>query len=272
MADLQPILDDLTAEGDDLETLVSGLDADRWATPTPSPGWTVATQIAHLTWTDEVSVLAATDAAAFGDVVNAALANIDGFVDERAAEIALCPPADLLERWRGGRSALVAALGAVADGGKLPWFGPPMSAASMATARLMETWAHGQDVADALGVVREPTARLRHIAHIGVRTRDFSFANNGLAVPEAEFRVELSGPGDQRWAWGPHAALQRVTGPALDFALLVTRRRHRDDLTLHADGPDASKWLDIAQCFAGPAGSGRDPGGPGPAEGGRQAR
>src|SRR5919199_581222 len=117
----------------------------------------------------------------------------------------------------------------------------------MATGRIMETWAHGQDVADALGLVRLPTPRLRHVAHLGIRARAWSFAVHGRPVPAAEIRVELSAPADEVWVWGSDDAEQRVTGPALDFALLVTQRRHRDDLSLVATGADADAWLDVAQ-------------------------
>ncbi|WP_157531232.1 maleylpyruvate isomerase family mycothiol-dependent enzyme, partial [Mycobacterium sp. IS-1496] len=139
----------------------------------------------------------------------------------------------------------------------LPWFGPPMSAPSMATARLMETWAHGLDVADALGVRRVPTARLRSIAHIGVRTRDFAFAVHGLPVPGEPFHVELNAPDGSRWTWGPADAPQHVTGSAEHFCFLVTQRRPRDELDVTAVGPDAEQWLDIAQAFAGGGGRGR---------------
>ena len=135
-----------------------------------------------------------------------------------------------------------------------------MAAASMATARIMETWAHGQDIVDALGAAREPTDRLRHIAHLAVRTRNFAFKANRLPVPEAEFRVDLTGPSGDIWAWGPEGAADRVTGTGEDFCLLATRRRHRDDLSLTAQGPGAEQWLDIVQAFAGPSGEGRQAG------------
>ena len=251
------LLADLIAEGDDLDTLVADLPAAEWARPTPSAGWTIAYQIAHLAWTDGVATLSATDADAFAAELQAALPRIGTFVDDAAAEGAAVAPAELLARWRTGRSALAGALADVPAGTKLPWFGPPMSPASMATARLMETWAHGQDVADALAVTRPPTARLRHVAHIGVRTRDFAYAVNDRTPPAEPFRVELTAPGGGLWTWGPDDATQRITGPALDFCLRVTQRRHRDDLSLVATGPDADAWLDIAQAFAGPPGAGR---------------
>jgi uncharacterized protein (TIGR03084 family) len=132
-----------------------------------------------------------------------------------------------------------------------------MSAASMATARLMETWAHGLDVADALGVTRRPTARLRSIAHIGVRTRDFAFVIHGLAPPAEPFLVELRAPSGEVWSWGPADAAQRVSGSAEDFCCLVTQRRALTALDITAEGEDARHWLRIAQAFAGPPGPGR---------------
>jgi uncharacterized protein (TIGR03084 family) len=141
----------------------------------------------------------------------------------------------------------------------MPWFGPPMSPASMATARFMETWAHALDVYDALGARPEPTDRIRHVAHLGVRTRNFSFGVHELEPPAEEFRVELTAPSGETWVWGPADAEQRVTGSAVDFCLLVTQRAHRADTDLVAEGADAEKWLSIAQAFAGPPGEGRGP-------------
>lgn len=132
-----------------------------------------------------------------------------------------------------------------------------MSPASMATARLMETWAHGEDVAEALGVRRAPAARLRHVAHLGFRTLGHGFAAHGRPVPAEPVRVELVAPDGETWAFGPADAPDRVTGPALDFCLLVTQRRHRADLALVATGPIADEWLDVAQAFAGPPGAKR---------------
>jgi uncharacterized protein (TIGR03084 family) len=134
-----------------------------------------------------------------------------------------------------------------------------MKARSMLTARLMETWAHGQDIADGLGVERVPTDRLRHVAHLGVRTVGFAFAAHGRPAPEVPIRFELRSPGGELWRWGPEDAADRVSGPALDFCLLVTQRRHRDDLALTAEGTTARAWLPIAQAFAGPPGEGRKP-------------
>ncbi|MFD5828882.1 TIGR03084 family metal-binding protein [Lentzea sp. NPDC060358] len=239
------LLADLDAESRELDDLVAGAD---WTLPTPAQGWTIAHQIGHLLWTDRATVLAITDPEAFqaqplaGDIV-----------DRTAAEAAVLP--DLLEQWRSSRASVQEHLAAAS--GKILWFGPPMSPASMATARIMETWAHGQDVADALGVVRTPTARLKHVCHLGVRTIGFAFLLNGLAVPDAPVRVELTAPGGELWTWGPEDAEDRVSGPALDFAWLVTQRRNRKELAIEATGPVAQEWVPIAQAFAGPPGGGR---------------
>ncbi|MEU7556899.1 TIGR03084 family metal-binding protein [Streptomyces eurythermus] len=257
MADPTPVIDDLRAESDELDLLVAELSPEQWELPTPAAGWTLAHQIAHLAWTDRSALLAVTDPGAFGALVEKALAAPGSFVDEGAEEGAALPPADLLATWRTGRTALHEALLGAPPGARFPWYGPPMSAASMATARLMETWAHSLDIADALGVVRPPTDRLRHVARLGVRTRDFAYGVRGLTPPAEEFRVELLAPSGEVWAYGPQDAAQRVTGPALDFCLLVTQRAHRADLALTATGPDADHWLDIAQAFAGPPGTGR---------------
>lgn len=256
---LETVLADLDAESAQLDALVAPLDHHGWHTDTPAEGWDVKHQVAHLTWTDEVAVAAATDKKAWDAVVVEALQDPDGFVDKEANRAARLPHRVLLARWRAARAELAATLLAVPEGTKISWFGPPMSATSMATARFMETWAHARDVADALGVELPQDDRVRHVAHLGVRTRDFSFANAGKDAPTEQFRVELTLPSGELLTWGPEGAPQRVTGPAYDFALLVTQRAHRADLALSATGPDADDWLDLAQAFAGPAGNGREP-------------
>ncbi|MFD2416102.1 TIGR03084 family metal-binding protein [Amycolatopsis pigmentata] len=254
MADVGGILGDLAAESRELDDVVA--DAD-WATPTPAQGWTIAHQIAHLTWTDSRALIAVRTPDDFGAELKRALAAGETYVDDAAAEGAAKPAAELLAEWRTTRADLAAALETAPSGEKFPWYGPPMSAASMATARLMETWAHAQDVFDALGLVHRPTARLRHIAWLGVRTRDFAFSLHGLTPPPEPFRVELTAPDGETWAFGPEAAAQRVTGEALEFCLVVTQRRDPAATGLVVTGDDAREWLGIAQAFAGPPGAGR---------------
>jgi len=256
---LEAVLADLTAEGDRIDALVADLDEAGWRTSTPAEGWDVATTIVHLAWTDECSVAAGTDKEAWDATVMKAIANPEGFVDEEAFEGAKASGQEILARWRASRPRLVEMLRNYPEGEKLPWYGPPMSPTSMATARFMETWAHGLDIDEALGVRSEPTDRVRHVAHLGVRTRNFAFGVHGIAAPAEEFRIELKAPSGELWTWGPEEATQRVTGSAYDFCLLVTQRGHRADLDLDAQGADADAWLDIAQAFAGPPGTGREP-------------
>jgi len=225
MSRLDDVLGDLAAESDALDALVDGLDDAGWRTPTPAAGWDVAHQIAHLAWTDETSVAAATDKAGWDAMVLEAMADPDGFADKEAARGAAVAPADLLRRWRASRSTLAATLRGLPEGSRIPWYGPPMSATSMATARFMETWAHARDVADALGEPLTADDRVRHVVHLGVRTRDFAFRTRGLAPPAEEFRVSLVLPGGEQLSYGP----------------------------------DVDRWLDLAQAFAGPPGQGRDP-------------
>ena len=271
MVTLSQLLIDLRGESEALDGLVSGLPEADWSRPTPAPGWTIAHQVAHLAWTDHVSVLAATDTVGFMQLLINASDEPDDYVDRGAREW-LAPPADLLTRWREGRVALGKAIGSVAPGDTVPWFGTSMSPISVLTGRLMETWAHGQDVADALiedggeraaAVLeaRRPTERLQHIAYLGYRTMAHGFAAHGRPIPTAPVRLELAGPDGVRWTFGPQGAPDRVTGPAVDFALRVTQRRHRADLALRATGRTADEWLDVAQAFAGPPGEGRKPSG-----------
>lgn len=254
---LESVLRDLSAEGDALEALVAPLDEAGWRTATPAEGWDIATTIAHLAWTDEAAIAAGTDKEAWDEGVLRAMADPLGFVDAEAFRAAEQPGADIFAWWKNGRPALVSMLRDYPEGQKLPWFGPPMSPASMATARFMETWAHALDVVAALGGTYEPTDRIRHVAHLGVRTRNFSFGVHELEPPAEEFRIDLVAPSGEVWTYGPADAAQTLTGSAYDFCLLVTQRAHRDDLDLVATGADVDRWLDIAQAFAGPSGDGR---------------
>ncbi|MCZ4537359.1 TIGR03084 family metal-binding protein [Gordonia terrae] len=253
------VVADLEAESAQLDTLLAGLDDAGWATPTPATGWTIAHQIAHLAWTDEVAAIAATDPDRFGALLSEAASGAATYVDDAAEAGAAAPADEILAGWRAARDRLADALREVPAGVKIPWFGPPMSAASMATARLMETWAHGLDVADALGVPVVPTDRIRSVVHIGVRTRDFAYIVNGRTPPAEPFHYALTAPSGEIWTWGPDDASNSVRGPALDFCFLVTQRRALADLALELIGPDAVEWSDIAQCFAGPPGPGREP-------------
>lgn len=253
---LEAALEDLAAEGNFLDGVVTDHHAD-FELPTASPGWSVGHQIGHLIWTDRVSALACRDRTGFARQAEAFGADPERTIDACAVREASGPAEDVLAAWRSARGALIQALHEVPSGTKIPWFGPSMTPATMASARIMETWAHGLDITDALGLPPSATARLWHIADLGVQTRDFAFSLHGLRSPSVPFRVELVAPSGETWCWGPAAAADRITGTALDFCLLVTQRRHRVDVELTATPGAAAGWLPIAQVFAGPAGAGR---------------
>jgi uncharacterized protein (TIGR03084 family) len=254
------VLIDLTAEGDELDQLVSAIELDRWHTPTPSPGWTIAHQIGHLAASDRFAALAVTDPESFAAQRPDLEAGLDEVNDAIANAAAVLPPEYLLTDWRASRAEVIAALSSVPPGARVLWIVTPMSPAALASTRLMELVGHGQDIRDALGVTWSPTDRILHLARLGVRTRDYAYRSRGLKPPVQDFRIELRAPSGELWAFGPPDAPQRVSGPAADFCLLVTRRRHRADLALQAEGDDAEQWLDFAQAYAGPPSPGRTPG------------
>jgi uncharacterized protein (TIGR03084 family) len=260
-ADISSLLRDLAAESAELYEVLDGLDDDAWERQTPAVGWTVRDQVTHLAWFDDAAVSAARDPATFRAEVDRLGGAVDGLADHVARTHAAMPPREVLAWARTARRAYLDVYGELPPDARLPWYGPPMSAASSVTARLMETWAHGQDVVDALGLSRRATARLRHIAHLGVRTVGWSFQVHGRPIPDSPVRVELTGPDGDSWQWGPDEATDRVTGPAEDFCLVVTQRRHLLDTALRVTGPVAETWLGLAQAYAGPPSWGRSPAG-----------
>jgi uncharacterized protein (TIGR03084 family) len=254
---------DLVAEQDDLDSMVATLTEAAWSRPTPSPGWTVADQIGHLSYFDRAAALAVTDAGAFvagRDELLAAAAESGATADDLTlATTRAMTPVELLAHWRQGRAVLAQAAARLTDDTRVEWYGPSMSARSFLTARLMEAWAHGQDIFDAVDAPRVSTDRLRHIAQLGVITRRWSYANRGLTAPESDVRVELTAPSGAPWEWGDTRSADRVAGLAVDFCLVVTQRRHVDDTDLVVSGAGAREWLEIAQAFAGPPTAGPGP-------------
>jgi uncharacterized protein (TIGR03084 family) len=257
MTDVHTVLADLVAEQDALDPIVAGLSDEAWARPTPSPRWSVADQIAHLAYFDRAAATAIADPEGFAVLRDELFANFGGG-DEEIDRLTLepyrsLPPAELLDHWRAGRRLLADAAAGLDDDTRVEWYGPSMGSKSFLTARLMECWAHGQDVVDTVGAERPATDRLRHIAQLGVITRGWSYVNRGEEPPEGEIRVHLDAPSGDEWTWGPQDAASSVHGGAEDFCLVVTQRRHLDDTDLTVEGEVARDWLERAQAFAGPA-------------------
>lgn len=244
------LADDLAVEQAVLDDIVSPLGGDALTAPTASPGWRVVDQIGHLAYFDRTAALAITDPDAFEADKAELFAGVGGEGRSILADLA---PSRVVETWRANRDVLAAATATLSDGDRVPWYGPSMGAKSFLTARLMECWAHGQDVADAVGVRRAPTDRLRHVAQIGFITRGWTYVNRGEDMPDVDIGVVLDAPSGGEWSWGPDDAPETITGPAEDFCLVVTQRRHVDDTDLAIHGDAARDWMHKAQAFAGAA-------------------
>ena len=251
MSVVTDVIADLAAEHADLDALLVDDAAER---PTPAEGWTIADCLAHLWHFDGRAMLAVSDP----DRFTAEVAKEAELVPESHRQAHAMGGAALHAAWRERAAQMVDAFRDADPSARVPWYGPPMSLMSFVTARLMETWAHGQDIVDALGIDRPGTERLRHVAFIGVRARPFCYVNRGRDVPDGDVRVELTAPDGELWTFG-ESTTDVVRGSALDFCLVVTQRRHRDDTGLVIEGPLAQDWMAIAQAFAGPPTDGRQP-------------
>ena len=255
---LADLLEDLLDEQASLDEIAAPLGDRDWDLPTPSPRWSVTDQIGHLRYFDRAAALAIRDPDAFsaeaGRLMEASLVSETSGDDFTLGDFRSLDAADRLESWREGRRELAEAAAVLGDRDRVRWYGPSMGAKSFVTARLMEAWAHGTDVCDTVGVRREPTHRLRHVAQLGCITRAWAYINRGQPAPDTEVWVELAAPSGETWTWGDaeEAGDNAVRGPALDFCLVVTQRRHVDDTALEVTGEYATDWLSKAQAFAGP--------------------
>ena len=260
MSGLDEIRADLVAQQEALDGLVANIADDQWLLATPSPGWNVTDQIGHLAFFDAAATTAITDPEAFRAGVNELY---EGSVSKGVDEYTLgafrqLAPSERLAAWRRGRAALARAAETLRDDTRIAWYGPSMGAKSFLTARLLEVWAHGTDVAGALGMKLPATDRLRHIAQLGYITRKWSYTVRGEEPPAGEVRLELLRPSGHRWIWGPENADDTGIGSAEEFCLVVTQRRHVDDTSLKA-GELGRHWLLRAQAFAGGPTTGPEP-------------
>ncbi|MGB9499398.1 MAG: TIGR03084 family metal-binding protein [Dissulfuribacterales bacterium] len=251
---MKQICSDLDAQYQELDGLVAGLDENRWYLKTPFYKWTIFDEVAHIAFFDHEALLAVEDLEQFRERAKGMMKVI--MSDERWPDYTnplLGPekPEELLSTWRDIRSRLLQRLSMMAPKDRLPWYGPDMSVRSFATARLMETWAHSQDIFDTLRIKRINCKRLRHVAHIGVTTFGWSFIARDLRPPKIKPRVELTGPAGELWEWGEAGETEWVRGTAEEFCLVVTQRRNVADTGLKWQGENVSKWFTIAQAFAG---------------------
>ena len=260
MADLAALLADLREEQAALAAIVTNLDDAALLTPTPAAGWDVRDQLSHLAGFEEAAITALREPDEFTADLARRVAEGDDPVAEYTARGRSMDPTEVVRWWSTARAALLTLASDRDPTERVPWYGPSMSAMSFFAARLMETWAHGQDIRDGLVLPPEVSDRLRHIADLGVRTRPFSYAIRGREVPPTPVDVSLVAPSGETWRWGPGDAADRIEGDAIDFCLVVTQRRHPDDVDLVVVGDAATEWISIAQAFAGGPGRGRAPG------------
>lgn len=264
MATLPELLNDLEDEFADTRRLVAHLGPDdpAWDLATPAEGWAVRDQVSHLAFFDDAGRQAMVDPVGFSERAALAMAQPGDPMQEHLARGRAIDGGELLDWWDRAHNGMVRAFAVADPSARVPWYGPPMGVMSFVSARLMETWAHGHDIADALGGRRVATDRLRHVAHLGVRARPFSYLVRGLEVPAGRIEVTLAAPSGGEWRWeigesGQSQEVATVNGSALDFCLVVTQRGNVGDTGLSISGDRAHEWMSIAQAFAGPPGPGR---------------
>jgi len=250
------VIADLVAEQEALDAVVAPLAAADWELATPSPRWAVRDQIGHLAFFDDTAALAISDPDGFvehrSEFAASALSNPEAGDDLTLGATRAMTAKELLAFWRDCRNRLATAAATCGEKDRIEWYGPSMGAKSFLTARLMEAWAHGQDICDTVGAEREPTDRLRHIAQLGFITRGWTYINRKLEIPDGDVRVELRSPSGETWTFGPEDADATVRGSAEDFCLVTAQRRNLADTGLEIDGAIARDWLEKAQLFAGP--------------------
>lgn len=240
-------------ESDALHALLAPLPEADFARPTRFKGWTLNDILGHLHFWNAAVNRSLIDEAGFvallGRTMAAMTTGLRAFEDRENGGLS---GHALLEAWRATVAATAEHFAAVDPKRRLKWAGPDMSARSAITARLMETWAHGQAAYDALGVERADTDRIRNIVVLGANTFGWAFANRGLPVPARAPHLRLVAPSGELWTFHEPDEAERIEGPATAFCQVVTQTRHVADTALRVTGPTATRWMAIAQCFAGP--------------------
>lgn len=247
--------DDFRAEAEELHNLLATLDDQDWQQATLFKGWTVNDIVQHLHDSDLMAAASVAGPEAFNRLRTEIQASRNkglSRIEETRQRLGSLTGRRLLDQWHTTMADLCDRLSALPADARLTWYGPDMGVRMFATARQMETWAHGQAIYDLLGADREPTDRLRNIAEIGARTYGWTFANRGQAVPGPAPHIRLQAPGGEIWEWNDPTPGNSVTGLAQDFCQVVTQVRNVADTGLTVTGQPARTWMSLAQCFAGP--------------------
>jgi len=257
----QPI--DFRDESEALYATLAPLSDADFARPTQFKSWTIGDVVSHLHVWNWAADLALADPDRFAEFRSKLLGEIGKGRRIRDAETDWLDDAgnrERLEQWRALYLAMTERFLAADPKKRVAWAGPDMSVRSSITARLMETWAHSQEVYDALGRECVHSDRIKNIADLGVRTFAWAYGNRGRPVPTEVPYVRLTAPSGAVWEWNEPGAASRVEGPAVDFCKVVTQTRNVADTDLRVSGPVAQDWMTIVQCFAGPP---EDPPAPG---------
>jgi uncharacterized protein (TIGR03084 family) len=247
--------DDFRAEANELHGLLATLDDKDWDGATLFKAWTINDIVQHLHDSDLMAAASVAGPEPFTRLrtqIQAARDTGMSRVQEARHRLGDLTGRRLLERWHATMTDLCDRLSALPPNARLTWYGPDMGVRMFATARQMETWAHGQAIYDLMGATRQPTDRLRNIAEIGVRTYGWTFINRNRPVPGPAPHVRLAGPSGATWEWNDPAPDNSVHGDAMDFCQVVTQVRNIDDTGLQVTGEPARAWMGLAQCFAGP--------------------
>ena len=251
---MDPILASLRDQHAELAALLDGLDGAAWQRPTPCEGWAVRDVVTHLVQTDQMAVGSATGR--FAEVLATltgglgAAASVDEGADLMVRRDRDVPADALRQRWSTGSAALVEALAALDPSTRVTWVAGELSARTLATTRLAETWIHAGDVAAALGTSLPATDRLQLIARLAWRTLPYAFARAGreLAGPVA---FDLVGPSGAAWRFVPdESPVTTIRGDAAELCAVAARRRAPAETGLSGDGPDAAAVLDLVRTYA----------------------
>lgn len=242
---MREILSDLVAEQQFLDQSLQRIPIKNWDRVTPAKPWTVRDTISHLA---DFAELAA-DALVGGEKVQEwrTATDLDALRQRAIKKGRSMRPQDVIEWWRGGRARVVEPLSHMSEDDRVEWIEGSMSAKTFATFRLMETWAHGLDIYQALDIEVEDTARIRHVCWLGWKTLPYAFKAAG--VDYSPIRVEVIGPGYAKWTYGPAEAENQIKGSASEWARVVVRRIPPKKARLKTSGELAQKALEVAQAY-----------------------
>lgn len=252
---LHAAVQDLETEGDELYKLLKDMDTGYWTQTSTFKAWTVWDVVAHLHFADHMALTSLRSADEFRALMDdMRRSSMNAHTSEWLKGDGDHAPTgpQLLERWRSMFLELCAALRSADPDERFVWAGPGMKARMFATARQMETWAHGWEIYDLMGLPRTQTDRLKNIAEIGVRTFGWTFANRELEIPDEAPYIALVAPSGALWTWNNETSAHSVKGDAVEFCQVVTQVRNIADTRLEVTGDNAVAWMRIAQCFAGP--------------------